>query len=262
MSPEAVAALVAQVLAIYPNGMSPQQAIQISEAITSAIPAVAATPQDQMEDDRKWSHRVSNAHEKLRYWNAQFEKRREAQRRLSRQVEDAVAHLKYWQANLEAAKRKDPKWESRDPYVEIDFDRDSCAGDQVEHDQDLMDAEAPCALDSQGPGSTAMEMVKATDGIMFSNMVRPHVCTTFPQHPPTPSAVGAGAGKPTAPQLLTTHDQALHHEALMRMIHGKGHWSTDLQQELEAIATQIQAERLAVGATTVEVAPGVSPEDF
>ena len=48
----------------------------------------------------------------------------------------------------------------------------------------------------------------------------------------------------------------------MRMIHGKGHWPTDLQQELEAIATQIQAERLAVGTTTVEVAPGVSPEDF
>ena len=249
MSPEAVAAIVAKVLAIHPNGMSPQQAIQISEAITSAIPAVAATPQDQMEDDRKWSHRVSNAHEKLRYWNAQFEKRREAQRRLSRQVEDAVAHLKYWQANLEAAKRKDPNWESRDTYVEIDFDRDSCAGDQVEHDQDLMDAEAPCAFDSQGPGSTAMEMVKAT-------------CTTFPQPPPAPPAVGAGAGKPTAPQLPTTHDQALHHEALMRMIHGKGHWSTDLQQELEAIATQIQAERLAVGTTTVEVAPGVSPEDF
>ena len=80
-------------------------------------------------------------------------------------------------------------------------------------------------------------------------------------------------GPAHASKLPMTQDQALHYAALMRMIQGKGQWSTDLQQELEVIATQIQAELLAqdadelelkaaVGTAPVEVAPGVSTEDF
>ena len=46
MTPEAVQAIIAQVLAIQPNGMTQQQAIQISEVLTAAIPAAAATPRN------------------------------------------------------------------------------------------------------------------------------------------------------------------------------------------------------------------------
>ena len=70
-----------------------------------------------------------------------------------------------------------------------------------------------------------------------------------------------------------TQAQALHYAALMRMIQGKGQWSTDLQQELEVIATQIQAEMLAqdenadeqqtaAGIAPAEIANGVAPDNF
>ena len=70
-----------------------------------------------------------------------------------------------------------------------------------------------------------------------------------------------------------TQAQALHYAALMRMIQGKGHWSTELQQELEVIATQIQAEMLALdehadeqqtaaGIAPTEIAAGITPDNF
>ena len=170
--------LIAQVLTVQPAGMTQQQATQVSEVITAAIPAVATSPQAQLEDDRKWSLRVAHAHEKLRYWQMQHDERREAQRKMNRQLDDANAHIEYWQATLEAAKRKDPNWETRDPYESIDFDHDSLACDQDEEDSDLMDAEAPSVFASTSAGSTATE--------------------SFPQPPSPFNLAGADAG--TTPQ--------------------------------------------------------------
>ena len=140
MSPEAVQAIVAQVLAtIGQQGMPDQQAIRISEVITAAIPAAAASPQEQQDAERKWAQRVTHAHGKLRHWQAQHEARREAQRKISRQVESAWAHIEYWRATLDAANRKDPNWDSRDTFVDIEFDRDSLDCEEEEKDADLMD---------------------------------------------------------------------------------------------------------------------------
>ena len=158
--------------------MTPQLATQVSAVITAAIPVAAACPQAQLDVDRKWSLRVSHAHEKLRYWQMQRDDRREAQRKMNRLLDDATAHIAYWQATLEAAKRKDPNWETRDPYVSIDFDHDSLACDQEEEDSDLMDAEAPSVFASTSTGSTATG--------------------SFPQ-PPSPFHK-AGVGAETTPQ--------------------------------------------------------------
>ena len=200
MSPEAVQAIIAQVLAIQPQGMTQQQAIQISEVITSAIPAVSATPQELLEDDRKWSLRVSHAHEKLRYWKAQHDDRREAQRKMNRQLDDAAAHIEYWQATLDSAKRKDPNWESRQPYVGIDFDHDSLADDQEEDDQDLMEAEAPSTLASPCTKANATELVRTPAEIVLSNAFQPLAGAPFPQPPSPFTAVGTDAAPLTDPK--------------------------------------------------------------
>ena len=200
MTPEAAQAIIAQVLAIQPNGMTQQQATQISDVITTAIPAVAASPQEQLEDDRKWSFRVSHAHEKLRYWKAQHDDRREAQRRMNRQLDDAAAHIEYWQSTLDSAKRKDPNWETRDPFVGIDFDHDSLAGDQEEDDQDPMEAEAPSALASSSTATTATELIRAPDGVGLSNTFQPLAGRPFPQPPSPFTSAGAGVAPLTDPK--------------------------------------------------------------
>ena len=143
---------------------------------------------------------MSHAHEKLRYWKAQYDDRREAQRKMNRQLDDAAAHIEYWQNTLDSAKRKDPNWESRDSFVGIDFDHDSIAGDQEEDGQDMMDADAPSALSSQSTGTTASEMVQAPDGIVTNNTFQPLAGNPFPQPPSPFSTVGDGREKPTAPQ--------------------------------------------------------------
>ena len=202
LSPEAVQDIIAKVLAIQPAGMTQQQAIQVSEVITAAIPAVATSPQAQLEDDRKWSLRVSHAHEKLRYWKMQHDDRREAQRKMNRQLDDANAHIEYWQSTLEAAKRRDPNWEARDPYVGIDFDLDSLACDQEEDDPDLMDADAPSTIASLGTGSTPTELLKAPGELLLPSGFQPIAGAAFPQPPSPFPAAGARAGTTPHADLL------------------------------------------------------------
>ena len=147
LSQEAVRALITQVLAVQPSGITQQQALQISEVLATAIPAAGTTPHLPQGDDHTWSRRVSHAQAKLRYWQEQHDARKEAQRRVNRQLDDAMAHIEYWQATLASAQSKDPQWVSRDPYAGTDSDLDSLAG--------VQDDEYPYPTDTEAPGNFA-----------------------------------------------------------------------------------------------------------
>ena len=167
-SQEDVHTLIAQVLSLLPNDITPQQANNIRDVLTSVIPAAAVTPHVLHVHDSPRLQRVSHAHEQLRYWKAQHDARRKEQRQLDRQLDDAVAQIVYWQATLASATNWVPTWDTRG----CDSAPDSLAGEQDE------DSQGPTEYKATSAGADPSSGTAMADGTMLSNLPQPLVGTS------------------------------------------------------------------------------------
>ena len=175
-------------------------------------------------------------------------------RRAKRRAERAQHHLDYHKTKLQATKQTSRCEERWQEIVAAFEDTDLQYGSEDEE----ADTHSIGAMSTDDRGSTDF-WSKRTAGSPGKSQGTAHASMT-----------PANQLKPLS------HDQVLHYAALMRMIQGKGNWSTDLQRELEVIATQIQAEQLeqetkdleqqqaalGIAPAAAEVAPGVSPDGF
>ena len=209
-------------------------------------PKILQPSQDQVQaEDRRWIQRASNAHTEILKWEKEKQEARENLRNARRRAEKAQYHLDHHRAKLQATKqptRSEEAWQAIVTAFESpDMNYDSA---------DDSDDECSTGAMSTGDSGSTEWWTKSTAG--------------------TPNV---SQGPAHASKLPMTQAQALHYAALMRMIQGKGQWSTDLQQELEVIATQIQAEMLALdenadeqqttsGTAPVELATGVTPDNY
>ena len=209
-------------------------------------PKILQPSQDQVQaEDRRWTQRASTAHTAILKWEKEKQEAHENLLNARRRAERAQYHLDHHRAKLQATKqptRSEETWQEIVAAFEPPDMQFDCA--------DEADDACSTGAMSTGDGGSTEWWSKRTAGTPDSSQ-----------------------GPARAPQLPMSQDQALHYAALMRMIQGKGQWSTDLQQELEVIATQIQAELLAqdenadeqqtaAGIAPAELAPGVSTDNF
>ena len=206
MAPEAVQDIIAKVLDILPDGLALRLAAPISEAITAAIPVSTTCPTSQLEDDRKWSRRISHAHGKLRQWQMQHDDRREAQRKMSRQLAVASAHIAYWQSTLAAAQRKDPNWETSVQHAGIDSDHDRPDGDPVEDKTGSPTATTHRENVSLGTEPNGKESLQSTSGMVL--MHRPNT-TAGNAYPMIPSALMTTEPAPNADPLFLANERRM-----------------------------------------------------
>ena len=213
---------------------------------TPPPPKILQPSQDQVQaEDRRWTQRASTAHTEILKWEKEQQAARENLRNARRRAEKAQYHLDHHRAKLQATKqlsRNEEAWQE----IVAAFEPPDMHYDSADEADDACSDGAM----STGEGGSTDWWTKRNAG--------------------TPDDSQDSAR--TLP-LPMTQAQALHYAALMRMIQGKGQWSTDLQQELEVIATQIQAEMLAQdenadeqktteGIAPAEIANGVTPDNF
>ena len=209
-------------------------------------PKILQPTHEQVQaEDRRWTTRASTAHTEIIKWEKEKQEARENLRNARRRAEKAQYHLDHHRAKLHATKqptRSEEAWQE----IVAAFEPPDMHYDSAD---EADDACSNGAMSTGGGGSTDW-------------WAKRHAST------PTDSQGTAH----TLPMPMT-QAQALHYAALMRMIQDKGQWSTDLQQELEVIATQIQAEMLAqdenadeqktaAGIAPAEIANGVAPDNF
>ena len=209
-------------------------------------PKILQLSQDQVQaEDRRWTQRASAAHSEILKWEKEKQEARENLRNARRRAERAQHHLDHHRAKLHATKqpmRSEEAWQE----IVTAFEPTDMSYDSEYEADDACSTGAMSTVEGGGTDWCAKRSVNA------------------------PSATATQA---RALALPMTQAQALHYAALLRMIQGKGQWSTELQQELEVIATQIQAEmlasdvhadeqQLAMATQATEVAEGVSPDNF
>ena len=178
LTPAAIQDLLAQVVAsLGKSGMAGQDVVKVGEAISAAIPAPEVTQKAQQDTERTWARRVNDAHGQLRRWQKRQEDCREAYRQAKRQMESAEIHVLYWERTLQAATSKDPRWETRDKLVDVNWEYDSQAGDRSEAGSEAGEDEMSTAPPT---GDTPLS---PTAPIPLSNQFQTLASPAFPQGP-------------------------------------------------------------------------------
>ena len=213
---------------------------------TPPQPKTLQQSQDQIQaEDRRWTQRASNAHSEILKWEKEKQEARENLRNARRRAERAQSHLDHHRAKLHVTKqptRSEEAWQE----IVAAFEPTDMSYDSADEADDACSTGDMSTVEGGSTDWWAKRHENTADATT-------HTARAMP--------------------LPMTQAQALHYAALMRMIQGKGQWSTELQQELEVIATQIQAEMLAadehsdeqqsaMAFTSTEVAAGVPPDNF